>query len=228
MLDDKVRAICKNPKLAQQGFFWIERHATKTGEHYQFMAKLERGEVKFIAILNAEVGGICNDVKIIRDSEQCGLSKSMMSVCLRDDKIVGSGGGLNPITSKRWMDKRIAKQAHEVCSLVFFVACLPTKKTSTIVCNEYLHAAEESQFQVMFTGHGRITDDYNTMMVKHAIDEISNSPISFLDAKGHEWFFCRYKFVERLSLDNTNNNKDNNTDLLNTQEENLLLRDSGL
>ena len=194
-LDNEKIKSCSNTELRNQRYFWVDISTTTKNGIYKFTARLHKLWGEKLSILNAETGGICDDVRTSENFRGCGLGKSLIKTCFQDEYITGMGG-LNPITSNLWNDRNLAREAHENCLTIVYLTCspYPPSEVPASICKAYLEAAKDLKFHMMFVEHYNENEHYRTMKVTDAIDEFSNGadgPDNFLIEYGKTWFFCK-------------------------------------
>ena len=167
----------------------------------------KRGKGEPLGTLNAENPGICNNVRTVPGSRQCGIAKYLMLACFLDNCIIGSKG-LKPHESNDFRDQVLKDVAKENCDTMVYVACKPKEGIPPKACVAYLEAAKEAEFHIVFTGPKIISNNkkpiYKIMEVTDAIDMIDAEDEHedeadktegrvFIKDNGAHWFFCKCK-----------------------------------
>ena len=148
---------CQNADAKNWGYY-IGREAPLGGDAIRFVAKLNwNDEEPILASLNANQGE-CNDLKTYKGSQQCGIGKQLIGVCLKD-KYATAHGGLrirqyNMIQEYEplevWDDPAFVTNARKYCKTIVEISCDPDDDIPKIVCKAYIEAAKRNKYQMMF------------------------------------------------------------------------------
>ena len=142
---NKDKKECSNEQAKRDGYYIGKEKPTKT--EFRFVAKLEWENPTTISGLNADRGQ-CNDVVTEKDYRKCGIARSLLVLCLRDEDITRDGG-VNPLTYNDltetdyaiWEDEEFGERARLLCSSIVAVTCEPIDNTPKYACKTYIEAA---------------------------------------------------------------------------------------
>lgn len=190
---------CTNEKAKKDGYFIGRGGKPRVSDFkFRFEAKLEWDKYETLSSLNANKGE-CDDLSTRKDSQKCGIGKSLMELCLKDEDVT-EDGGINPLTYNDdksinysiWEDEEFTNAAHKLCKTLIVITCLPVPPTTIYSCKAYIEAAKKQKYQMMFTDE---YDDYGYHVLKteDAETQFNLSPDNFIQSKGRYWFFCKCK-----------------------------------
>jgi len=177
--------------------FYIDKQ-NKNSVTFKWVAMLDPSQPKELGYLVAEKG-LCNDLKTYEGSFRCGIAKSLLVHCLKDDEIT-EDGGINPLTYWKWNDKDFAPTAKDGCKSIVLIECFPDKETPEIVCASYMDAARDAGYHMVFVGRNQDPGEeepFRKLQIKPATELFRQDPLSFLDGVGRIWFFCKCKRTKR-------------------------------
>jgi len=186
---------CQNEdiKAKKPPSFYIDKQ--KPDSHtFKWVAMLDPSQPKVLGFLVAEKG-MCNDLKTYDGSFRCGIAKTFLVHCLKDDEIT-EDGGINPLTYWNWDDKDFGPTARDVCKSIVLISCVPDKETPKSVCASYMDAARNAGYHMVFVDRNEGQDEvvpFRKLRIKQATALFKQDPQSFLDNVGRIWFFCKCK-----------------------------------
>ena len=155
--------------------------------------------------MNAEAGGMCDDIHTREDSRRCGLAKALLDVCLKDTRITKGGGFHALIDTAIWTDDLSRQAAFDNCVIIIHLSCSPRDANIVSpVCKGYLEVAIDNNFPILFAefgdGNGR---PYQTMNTKDAKTIFEGGPVpskDFIGLYGSYWFFCKCRITKKTRL----------------------------
>ena len=196
-LDNSKKGTCENEQLKQQEKYFIEKFAIKDGTsiiYYSFKAVLNEGDQNKLSELKAEHGGICNNVKTEKGSENCGLATAIMVSCFEDKDITEIGDF--DFDKQFESHPQYQKEAEENCAKMVMVACRPDPSTTTTIeaCIAYLNAAFKASYEMMFMIKDVTTSEsMDVKKVTAARRDFKRDQKVFVEQHGVDWLFCKCK-----------------------------------
>ena len=204
-LNGEEKSKCQNEELKSEGEFLVKQ--IHNGRSFVAYIEPEGEPVEtpfYMSQLNAQPGGICDDVTTEPGYRKCGLAKYLMKVCFEDEGIIGAdrkGYDVRkeyPGIPNYWITERKARRVQEYCRTVTFTSCqVDQADTSKYACIAYIRAALLANFDILLsfkslTAKGiKLTDVEKVFTYDNAN--------KFIEENGEYWFFCKCS-EEQLAL----------------------------
>ena len=204
-LNNEEKSKCENEDLKREGEFYIKQIHNGCSFVAYIVPEGEPVDTPFyMSQLNAQAGGICDDVTTQPGYRKCGLAKYLMKACFEDDDILGSdrkGYDVRkeyPGIPNYWIKERRARRVYEYCKTVTFTSCqVDSADTSKYACIAYIRGAVLANFHILFSfkslaAKGIKLVDAERMFTFGNADK-------FVEDYGEYWFFCKCS-DEQLAL----------------------------
>ena len=196
-LTDEEKSKCQNQELKTEGEFCIKQIHNGCSFVAYIVPEGEPQETPdYMCQLNAQSGGICDDVTTEPGYRQCGLAKYLMKACFEDDGILGpekKGYDVRkeyPGIPNYWIMERRARRVYEYCRTVTFTSCqVDSEDTSKYACIAYIRAALLASFHILFAFKSMSAKGIKLVDVEK-IFTYENAD-KFVEDNGEYWFFCK-------------------------------------
>ena len=201
VLNSDEKRTCQNPDLRAEAEFYIDKihNGCAFVAYIQPEGEAEAAPPFYMSQLNAQVGGICDDVATKPGYRKCGLAKYLMKACFEDEHILGGNRrGFDvrkdyPGIPNYWVKERRARRVHEYCKTVTFTACqVDDKDTTLYACVAYIRAARLAQFDILFSFKSHsLSPAKGIKLIDAEIMFTYDKADQFIEQNGEVWFFCK-------------------------------------